>query len=45
MSLEPRARARPLHGQAREGAVHVINPNAGQVAREYGLQKARGAYW
>jgi streptogramin lyase/mono/diheme cytochrome c family protein len=30
--------------EARDGAVHMIDPKSGQVAKEYKLQKARGAY-
>ena len=30
--------------EARDGAVHMIDPKTGQVAKEYKLQKARGAY-
>jgi virginiamycin B lyase len=30
--------------EARDGAVHTIDPNTGQVAKEYKLQRARGAY-
>jgi hypothetical protein len=44
MNLEPCARPDHSISEAREGAVHVMNPNTGQVAREYGPQKAGGAY-